>query len=63
MAEPIDAQLQELGDFLQRYRERSVHPVLWVGAGAALRLATRRWGSLSSSCALSSREWTSRALP
>ena len=35
MAEPIDAQVQELGDFLQRYRERSVHPVLWVGAGAS----------------------------
>lgn len=35
MAEPIAAQVQELGDFLQRYRERGVHPVLWVGAGAS----------------------------
>ena len=34
MAEPIDAQVQELGDFLQRYHTRRVHPVLWVGAGA-----------------------------
>ena len=35
MAEPIDAQVQELGDFPQRYRERRPHPVLWVGAGAS----------------------------
>ena len=35
MAEPIAAQVQELGDFLQRYRDRGVHPVLWVGAGAS----------------------------
>jgi tetratricopeptide (TPR) repeat protein len=35
MAEPIAAQLRELGDFLQRYRDSGVHPVLWVGAGAS----------------------------
>jgi hypothetical protein len=35
MAEQIAAQVQELGDFLERYRARSVHPVLWIGAGAS----------------------------
>jgi hypothetical protein len=35
MAEQIDAQVQELGNFLQRYHARGVHPVLWIGAGAS----------------------------
>lgn len=33
MADQIEAQVQELYEFLQRSRDRGVHPVLWVGAG------------------------------
>ena len=38
--------MQELGDFLQRYRERGIHPVLWVGAGASAAASYPTLGQL-----------------
>lgn len=35
MAESIEARVEELARFLERYREKGPRPILWVGAGAS----------------------------
>lgn len=35
MAESIETQVEDLSRFLEHYRQRQLHPILWVGAGAS----------------------------